>query len=354
MITDRTETGTADAHPADPPSSSTKVSGRRAPGLGLSTLLERFGLLGLWILLIVVFALALPTTFLTGGNLRAVTMSQSVLAVMAVALIFPLVGGRFDISVGANAGLCSIVTATAMSRFGLSLPVAILLGVIVGMLVGAFNGVLVAYFGINSIIATIGVSTVITGIIQAYTQGIPISSGLSPVITTLSSRLILGVPALFVIMIVLAAVAWFILTQSAYGRFLAAVGSNENAAVLTGLPVRRIITGSFIMSGAFAGLAGVMQVAAQGNGNPQVGGITFMLPALAAVFLGATTFRPGTYNVPGTVLGLFFIGTAVSGLSLLGAQTWVTDVFNGTAVIVAVGLSAHFRRRRTGTSMLGE
>src|SRR5690242_8056282 len=133
MTTDRTETGTADAQPADPPSSSTKASGRRAPGLGLSTLLERFGLLGLWILLIVVFALALPTTFLTGGNLRAVTMSQSVLAVMAVALIFPLVGGRFDISVGANAGLCSIVTATAMSRFGLSLPVAILLGVIVGM-----------------------------------------------------------------------------------------------------------------------------------------------------------------------------------------------------------------------------
>ena len=79
-----------------------------------------------------------------------------------------------------------------------------------------------------------------------------------------------------------------------------------------------------------------------------------MLPALAAVFLGATTFTPGKYNIPGTVLGLIFIATAVSGLALMGVQPWVTDVFNGGAVVVAVGLSALFKRRRTGTAALGE
>jgi ribose transport system permease protein len=246
------------------------------------------------------------------------------------------------------------VCASMMSKNDLPLGLAILIAVATGTAIGLFNGVLVAYLGINSIIATLGVSTVIAGLVQAYTQGIPVSSGLDPWLTGLSAQLVLGIPVLFIVMLVLAAIAWFVLTQTTYGRYLFSVGSNESAATLVGLPIRRILLLSFGIAGAFAGIAGVMQVAAQGNGNPQVGGLTFMLPALAAVFLGATTFKPGTYNIPGTIIGLLFIGTATSGLALVGAQPWVTDVFNGGAVVVAVGLSAYFRRRRTGTASLGE
>lgn len=327
---------------------------QRKPVTSISGLLERFGLVGLLIILVGVFALQLPGVFLTGANLRSIALSQSVLAVLAVALVFPLVGGRFDISVGANVGLCSIVTASMMSKTGLPLLPSIAIGILTGILIGALNGVLVAYLGINSIIATLGVSTIISGIVQAYTQGIPVSSNISPALTGLSNQLLLGIPVLFIVMLVLAAAAWFVLTQSTYGRYLFAVGSNADAALLVGLPIRRIIMMSFVWAGAFAGVAGVLQVAAQGNGNPQVGGITFMLPALAAVFLGATTFTPGKYNIPGTVLGLIFIATAVSGLALMGVQPWVTDVFNGGAVVIAVGLSALFKRRRTGTAVLGE
>ncbi|MCU1476410.1 MAG: hypothetical protein JWQ64_1103 [Subtercola sp.] len=319
-----------------------------------SAFFERFGLLGLLVILIIVFSILLPGLFLTPANLNAIGLSQSVLAVAAIALVFPLVGGRFDISIGANLGLCSIVVASVMSKNDLPLPIAILAGVGTGIAIGLLNGILVAYLGINAIIATLGIATVITGVVQAYTQGIPVSSNISPTLTGLSGVLIVGIPLLFIVMLILAAIAWFILTKSTYGRYLFAVGSNANAATLVGLPIRRIILLSFVIAGAFAGIGGVMQVAAQGNGNPQVGGIPYILPALAAVFLGATTFKPGTYNIPGTIVGLLFIGTATSGLALLGVETWVTDVFNGGAVVVAVGLSAYFRRRRTGVITLGE
>lgn len=316
--------------------------------------LEKFGLPILFIVMIVVFSALLPETFMSGAHWRTVAVSQSVLAVVAMALLFPLVTGRFDISVGANAGLCSIVAAAAMADFGWSALPAIGTAIAVGAIIGVINGILVAHLGINSIIATLGVATVLGGIVQAYTKGIAINAGLSPTLTGLSSQLFVGVPVLFVIMLIIAAAVWFVLDQSVPGRNLSAVGSNEKAAALIGLPVRRTVLGSFVVAGVLAGVAGVLQVASQGNGNPQVGGIGFMLPALAAVFLGATTIRPGSYNLVGTVIGLFFVGTAISGLSLLGVQPWITDVFNGLAVVIAVGVSAVFRRRRTGTAGIGQ
>jgi ribose transport system permease protein len=317
-------------------------------------LLEKYGLVALFVVVVVVFSLLRPDTFATSANFRSIAISQSVLAVVAMALVLPLVTGRFDISVGANVGLCSIVVAAAMSNYSLGLGWAILLALVVGGFVGLVNGLLVSYLGINSIITTLGVSTVIGGLVQAYTEGIPISNGISTKLTDLSSQVVIAIPVLFIVMLVIAAAVLVLLEHSTLGRYFAAVGSNEKAASLTGLPVHRIVLASFVGAGLLAGIAGVLQVASQGNGNPQVGGIGFMLPALAAVFLGATTIRPGTYNLIGTVVGLFFVGTAISGLSLMGVQPWITDVFNGLAVIVAVGLSAVFRRRRTGVASLGQ
>lgn len=314
---------------------------------------ERLGLPLLFLALVVVFSVLRPETFPTLANARTIASSQAVMAVSALALLFPLLAGRFDISVGANVGIASIATAAAMSSHHLSVAIAAGIGVLCGCLIGLVNGVLIAYFGIDSIICTIGVATVLGGVVFAYTDGIPVSTGISPTLTNLSIQRVAGIPALFVIMVVLALTVWAVMARFTFGRQLAAIGSNEVAARLTGLPIRRLVLLSFVCSGLLSGGAGVMLVAAQGNGNPQVGGIAFLLPALAAVFLGATTIFPGRYNVPGTVIAILFVGTAVSGLTLMGAQTWITDAFNGTAVIVAVGAAAAFRRRRTGQQALG-
>lgn len=316
-------------------------------------LVERFGLVVLFIGVIALFTALRPETFPTSANFRSVALSGSVLAVVAMALILPLVTGRFDISVGANVGMCSIAVAAAMSDFGMSMVLAMLVALVIGGIVGLINGLLVSYLGINSIITTLGTATVIGGLVQAYTGGIPISAGLSPTLTNLSTLLLVGLPVLFVIMLVIGAVVLVVLEHSTLGRYFAAVGSNEKAAGLTGLPTRRVVLASFVGAGLLAGVAGILQIASQGNGNPQVGGIGFMLPALAAVFLGATTIRPGTYNLIGALVGLFFVSTTISGLSLMGVEPWITDVFNGLAVIIAVGLSAIFRRRRTGVAVMG-
>jgi ribose transport system permease protein len=318
-----------------------------------AALMERFGLPVIFLVVVAYFALRLPGIYLSGSNLRAILVSQAVPAVAALALLVPLIAGRFDISVGAVVGLTSCLAAGAMSNNDQPLPVAIAVGVGAGALIGLANGVLVAFLGINSLICTIGISTVISGLVFAYTGGVPISTGLSPVLTGLGTHNLVGIPSLFLLMVLIALGTWFLLRKTTYGRHLSAIGSNETAALLTGIPVKATVCAAFVASGALAGVAGILQVAGQGNGNPQVGGIPFLLPALAAVFLGATTLFPGTYNVPGTVLGLYFVSAAVSGLTLSGVQPWITDLFNGAAVVVAVGLAAQFRRRRSGTAALG-
>jgi ribose transport system permease protein len=318
------------------------------------SLLERFGLLILLILAVIVFSILRPDTFATAANWRSIAVSQSVLAVAAMALIVPLIGGRFDVSVGAIIGITSIATASAMSRYNLPLLLATVIGVGFGAFIGIVNGTLVSRLGVNSIICTLGIATVLAGLVSWWTNGVPISSGLSDTLTNLSVRTILEVPALFLVMLVICTATWYLLTQTPYGRHLAAVGSNLTAARLTGVSVTRVVFLSFVTSGTLAGIAGVLQIAALGNGNPQVGGLSFILPALAAVFLGATTWKPGRYNVPGTLLSLFFLGTMVSGLVLLGARPWITSVFNGSAVVVAIVLSAQIRRHRTGSVEIGE
>ncbi|MEU6537133.1 ABC transporter permease [Streptomyces sp. NPDC047000] len=320
----------------------------------MANILERYGLLVLSVVVAVVFTVLRPDTFGTYANWTGIATSGSVLAVVAIALMIPLVAGRFDISVGANVGLSAIIAASVMSSYHLPLALAVLAGILTGAAVGAVNGLLVAYLGVHSIIGTLGVSIIIGGLVSAYTGGTPISSGLSPLLTDLNARAVAGVPVLFVFTLVVAAIAWFVLRQTPYGRYLQGVGSNLRAARLTGIPVNRIVLLSFVTGGATAGVAGVLQIAAQGNADPSVGTITFVLPALAAAFLGATTWRPGTYNVGGTVISLYFLTMVVSGLSLLGAAPWVTDVFNGTALILAIVLSAYLRRRRTGSSEVGE
>lgn len=329
-----------------------EVASRPAARRGNPTL-ERFGLPLLLLLVVVVFSVLRPGTFPTSANFQTVATSQAVLGVGAFALIVPLTTGRFDVSIGANLAVTSIATAAAMSKFNAPLGVAILIGLAIGALIGLVNGIMVAYLGVNAFIGTIGTSTVLDGLITWYTEGVPISSGISPNLTQLSLDNPGGIPVLLILMLVIAFLTWFVLTQTPLGRHFTAVGVNQNSAQLTGLPIRRLVLISFVGGGLLAAVGGVLQLAAQGNANPQTGGLGFILPAFSAAFLGSTTWRPGKFNVPGTIIALFFVGALVSGLALLGIKPWVTDVVDGAVLIVAIALSAQFKRRYTGTLDVG-
>jgi ribose transport system permease protein len=299
---------------------------------------ERFALPTLLILVIIVFTLIEPE-FRTMANLRVILATQSVLVVLALALIFPLIAGQFDLSVAAVMGTSAIATAGALSNIHAPLLVAIAIGIAIGVGIGLFNGTLVTRIRVNSLIVTLGMATILPGLVDWYSSGLTIVSGIPASFINSASGNSLGLPRSLFWVIPIVVIIWFVLTQTPWGRHLEAIGSNQEAARLVGVPSDRIVLSSFVVSGGLAGLAGVLTLAQNGSADPQTSLGSLLLPALAAVFLGATAFRPGHYNVPGTVIAVFFVAFSVSGLTLAGAAPWVDQVFNGTALIVAVTLS---------------
>lgn len=332
----------AAAPPAEVPAKTTR---RRKP-IDVAGFLERYALLILFAIVVLTFSIWLPDVFATATNARTIASDRAVLAIAALATIVPLTAGQFDISIGPILGLVSIGTAAAMSDFGLPLAAAIVIGLLIGAAVGLVNGVLVAVVGINSLIATLATSTVIGGLVTWYTGGTAIIGGISHHLTALGSGNWLGVPRPLVIALAVAGLVAYILRQIPYGRYLETIGENRTAARLVGLRVDRLILISFVLAGALAAVGGILLTARTGIGNPQ-NGPNFVLPALAAAFLGSTTIRPGHFNVAGTVLAVYFVGVILSGLALAGAEPWVEPVFNGTALAFAVGTSTVLARRRT-------
>lgn len=320
---------------------------RRSPGARAMAVIERFGLLVLFALVVLFFATYSKTsgTFPTVLNFRNVVGNQSVLAIAALASIIPLIAGQFDLSVGSTVGISSIGTAAALSRFDAPLIVAVVVGIGIGASIGLLNGTLVAKVGVNPFITTLGVATVISGIIQWYTEGQSIITGIPTSLTDLGRGQWLGLPRTLFFLTAVALLVAYLLAYTPFGRYLHSVGSNIQSARLVGLNVDRIVLLSFVLAGTLAGIAGVLQTARQGGGNPQIGP-NFLLPALAASFLGATVFRPGRFNVPGTVLAVFFVAVSVSGLTLAGVEPWVEPTFQGTALVAAVALSTIVARRR--------
>ena len=310
-------------------------------------LLQRYGLVLLFALVVLGFSLHLPDSFATLLNFRNITGNQSVLAIVTLAAIIPLICGHFDLSVGANLGVCSIATASLLSAYDAPLPVAALGGIGLGALIGLCNGLLIAKLGVNALITTLGVATALTGLTTLYTGGLSIITGIPDLLTDFGTGAWLGLPCTLYVLALVAVLVWYLLEHTPWGRELHAVGANPLAARLVGIDVERTVWKSFVVSGALVGLAGVLQVARQGGGNPQVG-LSFMMPALSAAFLGATSIHPGRFNVPGTILAVFFLATSVSGLALAGVDNWVESLFNGSALVLAVGISTVLGRRLSG------
>jgi ribose transport system permease protein len=316
--------------------------------LAWRTLVEKYALLVLVLALFALFAL-LPSSgavFTSPQNIRALVANQGVALMIAVAAVFPLAAGYFDFSVGAVAASSSVVTAAAVSQFALPLPVAVGLGVFFGTIVGTLLGLLIAYAGVNPFISTLGVATLLGGVIFAYTGGLRISAGIPTELTDIGSRDWVGVPRVVIVAGAVAVVAWWILSQTVFGRRLYAVGSNARATHLLGVDVRRTQLLAFIASGTIAGIGGVLLLARNGGATSD-NGMLMLFPALTAVLLSTIVIDLGRPSVPGVVVAILFIAITVSGLTLVGTPSWVNQIFNGAALLLAVGF-ARLARRRIG------
>jgi len=317
----------------------------------LTELFERYALLGLLVLVGVFFSLNPHTPqFSSLANITSILTDESVLGIIAIATVIPLVAGQIDLSVGPNAGLTAVLCAGLMGKSGWSLPEAVLAAIAVGIGIGIVNGILVARIGIPSIIATLGMTSVIAAIVQAYSGGLSITTGISPGLINLGSGKWLGLPKLFYFLVCAGLVSWYFLEKTPAGKNLYALGSSPRAALLVGIRVSRLGFRSFVIAGAMAGGTGVLVIAAIGSASPQIGP-NYTLPAIAAAFLGATAIQPGRYNVWGTVTAVFFLAESVNGLTLWGASPWLSELFDGAALIIGVGLGIYagiVKRRGAG------
>ena len=339
---------------AGPPAGGQPAAGPGRQRLGQSRLLEmieRYALPVLFIAMLIFFSVWSQTssTFPTSANIKNVLGNEAVSGILAIAIVIPLVCGVFDFSVGSVAGLSQVLCAGFMAHLGANVVVAVLGAIAIGALIGLSNGNTVARIGVNSLIVTLGVATICLGIVEWYTKGQSIITGISPHLVSVGTGDWLGIPRTVYYLAVIALAAYYLLEHTPFGRYLHSIGSNPEAARLVGLPVKRYILLSFVISGALAGVAGVLLVARNGGASPQVGTVTDTLQALSAAYLGATAIKPGRFNIPGTLIAILFLSFTVTGLSLAGVANWINDVFNGAALFVAVLISTIIGRKRTGT-----
>jgi len=322
--------------------------GSKAHVLG-GDLRSRFGLLVAWATTILVFSLVAPHTFPRVSTFAGILGSQAILVFLAVAVLFPLTAGDYDLSIGGTLSLSAMVLGILNAQDHVTLGVAILAAAAVGVVVGAVNGFLVVKFKLDPFIVTLGMGTVL--------DGLALWSSNSNTITGVSQSLpqwtilytVFKIPLAFYYGLFLVALAWYALEYTSFGRRLLYVGRGREVARLSGVAVGSSRASAFVISGLASALAGVVYVGTTSSSTPGAGD-SYLLPAYAAVFLGATAIKPGRFNSWGTLVAVYFLVTGITGLILIGANSYVQDLFYGGALITGVVLSQLSQRGATSTS----
>jgi ribose transport system permease protein len=299
------------------------------PRPSASAILEQYGLVIFLVVLIVFFAVWGKTsgTFLTSANIRTTLENQAVVTIAALGALIPFVAGQFDLTAGANGIVATFIVAALTTKAGVPAGLSCIIAV-----------------GAGAVVITLGMATLLGGLVILYSKSNSIT-GIPTSLISFGAKNWLGVPRpLWLTLIVLLLVGYF-LRATVSGRRLLMIGENPVAAALVGVRTQRLILLAFVLGGALYGVAGVVLLCNTGSASPS-DGFSNTFQVLTAVFLGATTVRPGRFNVLGTIVGVLFIAVSVDGLSLAGASDWVQPVFTGAAVIVAVAASTVFARRR--------
>jgi ribose transport system permease protein len=299
-------------------------------------LVAKYGLVGAVALLFLAFSVALPESFQTGGNLQTMVNSQAVIVLLAIGLTLPLRAGDFDLSIAGTLTASGALTA-ALVTHDHSVAFAIAAALLLGLVVGLVNSLLVVRVGVDAFIVTLGMGTVLGGLAYAFTNS-GVLTGFPDGLVNIARTELLGLPALTWYGWALVLVAWFVYERTPYGRYLLFVGGSRDAARLAGLRVDALRASTFIGSALIAAVAGILLASSIGSLDPSLSG-QFLLQPFAAAFLGATTITVGRFNALGTLVGIYLLVIGITGLQLLGVEPWVSDVFNGGMLVLAVAFA---------------
>lgn len=321
---------------------------------GLKLKLERnitfLGPLATLFLLIALFAILAPGTFLSSGNIVNVLSQVSVLAILAAGLTFVLLLGQMDLSVAAVAVLAGMVSAVIYSGMPMSLPflgdiyfgagnqwIAVLIAAIVAILMGLLSGVLTARFGIPSFIGTLGVLEMARGLAFYWSDGQNVYD-IMPLSTTLGESFIGPIPVIVLVAAGTLIVGHIVLTWTRFGRYVYMCGANPKAAQLSGVPVRRVTIAVFVISGLLAGFGGLVLMGRVGSAQA-TSGDNLLLPAIAAVVLGGTSLFGGVGSMKHTAVGLLLYGVLNNGLDQLDMNIYLKPFARGAFLLAAIALN---------------
>lgn len=308
-------------------------------------LARRYGVIIAWLAVIVFFSIVEPDTFPTTRTLEVILSSQAVLVLLTIGLIAALAAGEFDLSIGGVMSVSLVLTGYLNVLHDWPIIPVIALAVLMGVFVGCVNAFFVIRLGVDSFIVTLGTGTALVG--AGYGISSLTTASISPGLVSAMRTELLGLPLIFYYALILTAVAWYVFSYTPLGRYLYFVGAGRDVARLAGIPVNRIRAGALIFTATIAAVAGVAQAGYLGSSDPNVGN-SYLLPTFAAAFLGAATIHPGRFNPWGSFVAVYFLVTGITGLQLLGLSDWVSQVFYGGSLVLAVTFSRFAARRQAG------
>jgi ribose transport system permease protein len=315
-------------------------------GQAIVRLASVYGLPLLTLALIIFFSLLLPDTFPTWLNARSILADKAIIAMLSLAATLPMMAGRIDLTVGFGIVMWHILAISLQVKYGVPWPLAIVIVIACGGLIGLINGLLVEVAQIDSFIATLGIGTILYALALWHTDGRQIVGSLSPGFLAINTTAVFGIPIPAIYVFILAFVLWIVSERLPVGRHIYAIGANEKAAALNGIPVRVYVIGVFVAAGVITGFAGCVLGAKLRIGQANVG-LDYLLPALVGAFLGSTTIKPGRVNIWGTICGVLILAVGISGIQQLGGAFFVEPLFNGATLVISIALAAFAQRQRS-------
>jgi len=328
-----------------PPSPPPRAARRRFPA-GARHFAARYAVIGVWAAMIAVYAAAEPGLFFRGPTFQTIFSSQQPLVFMTMALLCTVCVGEFvDLSVPAVFGFAATILPVLVVNHGWGVWPASLVALVGALAVGVVNGLLVVVAGVNTIVVTLGMGTLLEGI-SLWMSDLNTISGLPASFGKIALTPVGGLPISFYYGVVVVAGFAYLLAFTPLGRHIRFTGASREVSRLSGVRVNRIRFGSFVAASALSGVGAIIAVAALGGYNPTTSD-SYLLPVFAAVFLGTAIIEPGRFNPIGTFIGIYFLETGILGLQLLGLQAWVSPVFYGGVLVVAVTISTLLHRRAT-------
>lgn len=334
----RTPTETAVLH--DPSGDSAPVRTDHAPpgNQALLKAITRYGLLGMLAVVIVIFGILEPNSFFTIANARSTASIAAPLIILAVALTVPLGLGEFDLSIGNGAQLSGAVLVWLISVKTIPWLGAIGIVIVGAALMGLLVGTIVVKSQVNAFIITLGAGTIFAGLEFGIMRGVTLYDGIPLEFTQLAVGRTLGIPNAVIVAAVFALLVWVGMERTVVGRRMRAAGGSPEAARLAGVRVDMLRASGFVVSAVGASVAAVILMAQSASYYPN-SAVALLLPTYAACFLGTTAFRANIFDIAGTLVGAAFLAVVQSGLIMIGVQSWIAQIVQGSLLVAAVVLS---------------